>query len=97
MTFTELKATFDKHEDDFLEFSQVKNKRHQRKDLCAFLFLAEKFPQEQDIVQCAEHDEIWLSPELDQEGDIPLTEEDVIFLCRCGIRLTDNDTFGMFV
>ena len=46
--------------DEFLKFDRVENKRSQRSDLHAFLLLDELFPCDSDIVNHAEHDQIWL-------------------------------------
>ena len=100
MTIEEMEECFKKHEDDeYIEFDKIPDaeKRHKRPDLCAFLLLAELFPKDgSDMVCSAEHDEIWLDPEIGD--DSPLTEEHIIYLLRCGVRWDDGAScFALFV
>lgn len=88
-----VEALFDKHEDEFGEFERIPeaDRRHPRRDLCAMLYLHERFGGDFKAVCHAEHDEIWLDWEPDQ-----LTEADVIYVVRCGVRYSD-DSLCMFV
>ncbi len=74
---------FDKHNSSFLEFDYIPpaERRHPRPDLCAMLYLHERLGGEGDAVSCAEHDEIFLDWQPNE-----LTEDDVIYLTRCGVR-----------
>lgn len=85
---------FEKHSDEFLKFDRIPDaeRRHPRPDLCAMLYLHERFGGEGDAVSHAEHDEIWL----DWSGN-NLADADVIYLHRCGVRYdADNDSLCMF-
>lgn len=83
---------FEKHNDEFLKFERIAEKRHPRADLCAMLYLHERFGGTGDAVSNADHDEIWL----DWDGK-DCTEEDVIYLVRCGVRHHDDMGLCMFV
>ncbi len=76
---------FEKHNDEFLKFNRIPlaSRLHPRPDLCAMLYLHEKFGGSGNAVSHAEHDEIHLDWEPD-EG--VMTEDDVIYLTRCGVR-----------
>lgn len=88
---------FEKHHEEFLKFSRVKNKLSNRPDLHAFLLLDKLIPGDGDMVGSAEHDEILLSingEELVQKA----TEEQIVDLIRCGVRwCSEYDTLAMFV
>ena len=89
---SEIAEIFEKHNDEYLKFERVENKRSRRPDLHAFLLLDELFPSDFYIICSAAHDEIWL----DADGE-DLTEEQVIELSRCGVRFDDGDGLCMFV
>lgn len=85
---------FEKHDGEFLKFERItdKDRRHPRPDLCAFLYLHERFGGKGDMVCGAQHDVIFLDAEPDQ-----LTEEDVIYLRRCGVRYdSEVESLAMF-
>ena len=93
----DIKALFEKHEDEFLKFDCVDNKRSNRPDLHAFLLLDELISGTSDIVSGAEHDEIFLQVEPDDLAKI-VTEEQIVELIRCGVRYScDYESFAMFV
>lgn len=83
---------FEKHNDEYLKFERVENKRSSRPDLHAFLLLDELFPGTRDIVSHASHDEIYL--DIDSDDIEKLTEGQVIELLRCGV-LYDDFSLGM--
>jgi hypothetical protein len=89
-----LEEMFEKHEDEFLKFDRVQNKRSKRQDLHAFLLLDELVPGDNDIVSCAEHDEIYLGVDCGELAEV-ITEEQVIELSRCGVR-PGRDCLCMF-
>lgn len=97
MTRDELIELFEANDDEFLKFEKIENPLHKRPDLCAFLRLDEMVPGNRDMVSAAEHDEIYLEIDLDKLAEVA-TEDDVIYLQRCGIRLDDyNGGLAMFV
>ncbi len=87
---------FDEHQDEYVEFDKIPNKdrRHPRQDLCAFLYLHEKLGGKGDVVSAAEHDQFWLA--WDAEDLEKLTEEDVIYVLRCGV-LYDDDVESLYM
>lgn len=78
---------FEKHDNEFLNFSKIENKRSTRPDLHAFLLLDALVPGTTDIISAAEHDEFYLSIDPDDLAKSGITEEQVIELTQCGIRL----------
>lgn len=99
----QIEQFFEKHDEEFLEFDRIPTdqRRHERPDLCAMLLMAERFPihGHADIVVSAEHDEIWFAgpPNTFDEG-WPLSEDDIIYLARCGIRWDgENSSLCAFV
>lgn len=93
----DLKALFEKHNDEFLEFERVKNKLSTRRDIHAFILLNQLLPDTGDILSAAEHDEVWLSIDVSDLAKVA-TEYQIIDLIRCGIRYdSDIDSLAMFV
>lgn len=84
MTTDELHEKFEQfiEDDEYLEFDKVENKHSKRKDLHVFIMLDKLFPSHNDIVDCAEHDEIWL--DIEDDDLHTLTEEQILELVRCG-------------
>lgn len=95
MTDNELHDLFERHNGEFLKFDRITEaeRRHSRPDLCAFLYLHDRFGGDGDIVDGARHEEIFLSvPPKD------IAEEDVVYLHRCGVRYDiEQDSLCMFV
>ena len=97
-------ALFEKYDDDYIKFERIppEQRRHPRPDICALIYLHERFGGQidedgtsRDAVCCAEHDEIWLDWE---PAKLDVTEEDVLYLTRCGVRYdSGTSTFAMFV
>lgn len=99
MTVKEIKAMFEDDEsDEFLAFARIpaEKRKNNRPDIHAFLLLDELAPGTEDIVTCAEHDEIWLAVEIKQLTKA--TPEQIVDLMRCGVRWdTSTDSLAMFV
>jgi hypothetical protein len=85
---------FKKYNDNYLKFELVENKKSNRPDLHAFLFLDDLFPKERDIISSASHDIIWL--DVDSEEIETLTELQILELVRCGV-MYDEDSLCMFI
>lgn len=109
MTKDDFIAIWERHSERFLKFEEIKEPRHPRPDLCAFLMLHDLAPcvsdensikngfGMMDMVAAAEHDEIWLSVDVDALAS-NVTEEQIVDLQRCGVRYDDdNDSLAMFV
>jgi len=93
-----LEKMFDKHDEEYLKFDRIENPPHNRPDLCAFILLDKLSPSERarDIIACSEHDEFWIDASPEDVAN-NATEEDIIYLQRCGIRYdSSNDSFCMF-
>jgi len=96
MTNAEL---FKEHK-DFLKFEKVTRSRTSRPDLHAFLLLDELFPQRiectGDLIDGAEHDQIWLSVKEHQIQQ--LTPEQIAELSMCGVWYDEEcDSLTMYV
>lgn len=92
---------FEKHEDEHCNSSAIPEADlpFPQKDLCAFALISKRLPNRKgDLICSASHDEIWLAgPDFDEEG-WPFTEEDVIYLLRCGISWdSETSSFHSFV
>ena len=76
-------------ENEFLKFDRIpeSGRRHVRPDICAFIYLHEKVGGTWKIIAGAEHDEIYLDG---NGGEGKLTEEDVVYLTRCGVRYGES-------
>jgi hypothetical protein len=95
---------FEEHNNEFLRFDEIPadQKRHVRPDVCAFIYLHERFEKKNalgsysEAVGGAAHDEIWLAWNSDDLSEI--TSEDVLYLSRCGVRWDEEaDCLAMFV
>lgn len=92
----DLKAAFAAHHDEFLKFERIEKPRTKRRDLHAFLMLDELVPGTKDIIGASEHDEFFLSIELDALAKV-ITDEQVRDLVRCGVRHSSSyDCLCMF-
>jgi hypothetical protein len=96
MTTDELSELFDKHSDEFLKFDRISSLRNKRPDLHAFLLLDELVPGESDMVSASGHDEIYLEVDMGAIAAVA-TEDQIVELIRCGVRLSEYDCFCMFV
>ena len=83
-----LQNLFDKFDDEYIEFDNIPEdqRRHTRPDLCAMIYLQEKLGGTGDVIGGAEHDEIFL----DFNDIEKLTEEDVLYIARCGVRYNEG-------
>ena len=96
-----IKERFDQFEDEFLKFERVENKLNNRPDLHAFILLDKIISEDDetvddDIVACAEHDEIWLSASPDKLESV--SDEIIRDLVRCGVRYDEDvESLAMFV
>ena len=89
----DLKAMFEKMDDEFLKFDRIVNPPHPRPDLCAFLMLHKLTEgtkeSTRDMVGAAEYEQIWLSVDMDMLA-ARATIDDIRDLSRCGVRYDDN-------
>lgn len=95
MRTRELQELFDAHGREYLKFDRVSNPRSKRPDLHAFLLLDELVPGDSDMISCAWHDNIGLEIRLSDLAKV-ITEEQVIELIRCGVRIDEEDHLVMF-
>lgn len=86
---------YEKFYDEFLKFDRIENPVCKRPDICAFLLLDKIVPNDSDIVSFATYDEIYLDVD-PEEFAKKATEEDLLFLVRCGVRIFE-DSFWMYV
>ena len=94
-----LQKTFEKYNDDQSRFHRIENKLSTRPDLCGFLYLEKLCPvgYDEDLIAASEHDQIYLSIDCDELEKVA-TEDDILYLCRCGIFYDDDqECLSMFV
>lgn len=95
--YDQLMAWFEKHSrDEYGHFERVRLPSSRSPDLCAFLLLDRLVPSAgtEDMVSCAEHDEIYLRVDPRELAEVA-SEDDVIYLTRCGVSC-DGDGLWMF-
>lgn len=95
MTEKELDSIFQKHDDEFLHFDRVQEKRSSRPDIHAFLLLNEIMPANCDMIGAARHDEIFLDVDVAGLAQV-ISEGQVVELVRAGVRLSEG-SLCMFV
>ena len=78
-------------DDIYLDFSEVssKNKLSNRPDLCAFLILDKLIPRDCDIISAAEHDEFYISVDVEELIKV-IDEETVADLRMCGVIYSEE-------
>lgn len=91
MTLEELEALFEKHEDEYKNSDLIPAPR----DLAAMNKMQLLVPAKGDIVSAAEHDEYWLATDPEEFAAVA-TEEDVIFLRRCGVLYEEGMGFSFY-
>ena len=95
----ELRRMFNRADDEFLAYDNIKPERrfHTRPDINAFILLDKLVPGTRDMVCASEHDEIWLDVDFELLAKSAVTEEDVRDLVRCGVRYDEHsDSLAMF-
>lgn len=101
-TLDELHALIAEHEDEYLKYELCTRKYSTSPDINAFVLLGELItrsegePFTKDIIQGAEHDEIYLAGDVEKILTVA-TEEELLDLYRCGVRVGEYDCFEMFV
>lgn len=91
-----LAIAFDVAADEYLKFDRIEKPRHARRDLAAFLLLAELVSDTAPIVSCSEHDEFYLEIDCDALAKVA-TQEHIVELVRCGVRYDGQyDCLAMF-
>lgn len=82
--------------DEYLKFERIQNPLHRRRDIAAFILLDKLVPSgSDDIIEAAGHDVVWLSINVEKLAEVA-TEEDILYLYRCGVRLGDDDCLEMY-
>lgn len=94
-----LKAWFKRTSDfdEFLRFEKIpeSERLHPNRELCGLLKVAALMKTPKDFSICATHDEIYLVSADELRDD--MTEEDVLYLHRCGVRWdSSHDCLAMF-
>ena len=98
MSVEQLKATFDKYDDEYIQFQNVANKRSRRPDMHAFIVLDELLPGDGkgDLISAAEHDQFFLDIEPEALARVA-TEEIILDLVRCGVSFDEeNESLFLF-
>lgn len=90
MKIDEIKALYEKYEDDFLEFEKVENKKSKRVDIHAMLLMDELVPGDENIVSAASHDMIYFGVDAKVLARV-MTEEHVLELIRCGVSFSSDE------
>ena len=98
MELSDIHALFEKYNEEFIRFENIplSDRPFSSPDICAFAYLDKKFPSDRaaDMVSAASHDLICLRLEWAEMET--LTEEDIIYLTRCGVMYYE-DSLAMFV
>lgn len=90
MTLEEMNEIFEANQDKYLDRGDEK-----LCDLNAFLKLQDLAPVDGDIVSNAQHDVFWVAHDENEVAD-NATEEDIIFLIRCGVMYEIGMGFSFF-
>lgn len=95
----DLHEMFEKHSEEHLKFEliPIAERRHPEHRLCGMIYLYEKLDPKPrySIISGSGHDIIWL--DLGSSGGSNLTEDDVVYLWRCGIHYDgESDGLAMF-
>ena len=96
MKAKELIECFEKNHEEYAKFEKIENKRSARADVHAFVLLDSLCPTTGNLIVNSEHDNISLGIDLEDLAPV-ITEEQIIELIRCGIRIEGGCYLSMFV
>lgn len=86
--------SFDKDDFDKIPLSE---RFHPSRDLCGMLYLANKMKDPSQFGLHGEHDCVYFSVSDESDLKEPLTDEDIGYLIRCGVRwMSEGDSLGMY-
>lgn len=92
----DLKAAFEKYEDEYLKFEQVESPLSKRADMHAFMLLDRLVPGTSDMISDSQHDEFFLGTDCEALAEV-ITDEQVRDLRRCGVMYSGEcDCLSMF-
>lgn len=92
---TNLEEMFEIAEEANIKFEDIVRRFSTRRDLHAFILLDTLTLGTEHLIMAAEHDQIWLSVDLENLSKI-ITQEQVNELEACGVWICD-DAFTMFI
>ncbi len=94
----ELIELFDTHDNKYLDFEGIENPPSSYRDLCGLLKLSQLLPSRKpgQIVTGAGHEAIYIRCDLDKLAKVA-TEDDIIYLIRCGIRYDEDGSALMML
>jgi hypothetical protein len=93
---SKIALAFDDADGEYLKFERIEKPRHPRRDIAAFILLAELVPGTKPIVAASEHDEFYLETDCDALA-AAATQEHIVELARCGVRYDGQyDCLAMF-
>lgn len=87
---------FEKHESEHIKWERIPSheRLHSSRRLCAFLKIAAMMPDPAKWSLHGEHDIVYLA---DPDDLVAVTEDDVIYLLRCGVHWSSEcDCLAMF-
>jgi uncharacterized protein (DUF934 family) len=92
----QIAAWFEKHEEEGSEFDHIpaEDLLHPQDDICAMLKVSSLMKDPAEFNLRAKHDGIYFG-DIEDLGDV--TEEDVLYLVRCGVCWDDNGYMSKFV
>lgn len=83
---------FDKVDDEFHKFDRIEDPLSPCHDLCAMMYLVKLLGITSSIIAASEHDEVYLNVD-DEEFAEVATQEDVLYLTRCGVMNGENGLY----
>ncbi len=85
------------YEDSNFDKIPTDQKLHPSSDLCGMMYLASKMKEPAGFGLHGEHDTVLFSVSGEDDLKEPLTDDDIRYLLRCGIRwMSEYDSLGMF-
>ena len=94
-----LEERFDAFEDEDLDFKQIAQPLHRRRDICAMMLLDQLLPAPDpgdDIIAGADHDIVYLEGDTEELNE-RITDDQIRDLIRCGIFYSgEHDGLVMF-
>jgi len=92
----EIEKLFEKHEKENKNFERIENPPSNHPDLCAFLLLDKLFPAKQGKI-ISSNDNYGICLSFSPEEITTISEEDVVYLNRCGVFLNSEQCLYCFV
>lgn len=85
--------------DEYLKFERIENPPYSMMDVCAFIYLDNlcSFMRIRKAVASAMHEEIYLAWAPEDLAEAGCTEDDILYLVRCGVSVSGDTLYLVMI